>query len=389
MAVETWAKRLLISSTLTQATIYVVRPFITYRAIEIDAGATAIGLIGAIYALFPVLLALKFGSWVGKYGEGKFLVVGTFALILSCISLVFTNTVLTLAIATALAGLSHLALMVGGQTMVALRAPKSDYNRLFGYYTFSASLGHTVGPVIAGLLAGSMANGLPKNSNFAFYFAILLAMFALVPTFNWRNAAPTVKAADELSNTWSAAKAMLSRREISLAVFISLAISSTLDLLVIFLPLLGTERSIQPSVIGLIISLRAVGSMGSRLLLGKVSEKIADRRLLISTTTITMISCIGMVYTANPITLGVLVFIAGFASGFGQPLTMSLISLRTKADERALAVSARLTGNRLGQFLLPVFAGLLANGAGVGAVFWSMAALLGLSIAASAANSPN
>lgn len=386
MSVEIWAKRLLVSSTLTQATIYVVRPFITYRAIEIDASASAIGLIGAIYALFPVLLALKFGSWVGKYGEGKFLVFGTLALIFSCIFLVFTASVFTLALATAFAGLSHLALMVGGQTMVALRAVKSDYNRLFGYYTFSASLGHTFGPVIAGLLAGSMANGLPERSNNAFYFAILLATLALIPTYGWRNSEPTVKAAEELSNTWIAAKSMLARKEISLAVFISLAISSTLDLLVIFLPLLGTERAIEPSVIGLIISLRAIGSMGSRLLLGKVSQKVKDRSLLISTTALTMAACIGMVYTAQPFLLGALVFIAGFASGFGQPLTMSLISLRTKADERALAVSARLTGNRLGQFLLPMLAGLLANGAGVGAVFWSMAALLGVSLAASAAN---
>ena len=98
-----------------------------------------------------------------------------------------------------------------------------------------------------------------------------------------------------------------------------------------------------------------------------------------------MFACIGMVYTSDPLTLGGLVFIAGLASGFGQPLTMALISLRTKADERALAVSARLTGNRLGQFLLPMAAGLLANGAGVGAVFWSMAALLGASLVASAA----
>lgn len=385
MAVEVWAKRLLISSTFTQATMYVVRPFITYRAIEIDAGATAIGLIGAIYALFPVLLALKFGSWVGKYGEGKFLVVGTFSLIASCTSLLFTNNVPTLAIATAFAGLSHLALMVGGQTMVALRAPKADYNRLFGYYTFSASLGHTFGPVIAGLLAGSLANGMPEHSNYAFLFAIALSSIALIPTFKWRNNSPTVKAAEEQSNTWSAAKSMLSRKEISLAVFISMAISSTLDLLVIFLPLLGKERAIDPALIGLIISLRAIGSMGSRLILGKVSQHIGDRTLLLSTTTVSMLACVGMVYTNSAIILGALVFIAGFSSGFGQPLTMALISLRTKADERALAVSARLTGNRLGQFVLPVAAGFLANGAGVEAVFWSMAALLGASLVASAA----
>lgn len=380
---ESWVRRLLISSTLTQATMYVIRPFITYRAIEINADATTIGLIGAIYALFPVLLALKFGSLVGRFGEGKFLVFGTLSLITSCVSFLFANDVFTLAITTALAGLSHLALMVGGQTMVALRAAKSDYNRLFGYYTFSASLGHTFGPVMAGLLAGSLANGLPKDSNRAFLFAVVLSTIALIPTFNWKNHEPTIKAAQDQSNTWAAAKSMLSRKEISLAIFISLAVSTTIDLLVIFLPLLGKERLIEPSVIGLIISLRAVGSMGSRLLLGRVSASVSDRSLLLSTNGITMLACIGMVYFQNPIILALLVFVAGFMSGFGQPLTMALISKRTKADERALAVSARLTGNRLGQFLLPIFAGLLATGAGVGAVFWAMAGLLGLGLFAS------
>jgi MFS family permease len=385
MSVEIWARRLLISSTFTQATMYVVRPFITYRALEINAGATAIGLIGAIYALFPVLLALKFGSWVGKYGEGKFIVFGNIYLILSCTSLIFANNIVVLAAATAFAGLSHLALMVGGQTMVALRSAKSDYNRLFGYYTFSASLGHTFGPVVAGLLAGSLSNGMPKHSNYAFFFAIALSTIAILPTWNWRRSAPTVKAAEAQSNTWAAAKSMLSRKEISFAVFISMAVSSTLDLIVIFLPLLGKERAIDPAVIGLIISLRAIGSMGSRLILGKVTQHVRDKALLISSTSVSMFACIGMVYTNNSIVLGALVFIAGFASGFGQPLTMALISHRTKADERALAVSARLTGNRLGQFILPMAAGLLANGAGVGAVFWSMAALLGASLVASAA----
>lgn len=386
MKLDSWAKRLLISSTFTQATMYVVRPYITYRAIEIDASVSTIGLIGAVYALFPVLLALKFGSWVGKYGEGKFIVFGNLSLVASCITLVFTQNILLLIAATAFAGLSHLALMVGGQTLVALRSPKSDYNRLFGYYTFSASLGHTFGPVVAGLLAGSLANGMPQSSNNAFYFAIALSTVALIPTFPWRRNLPTVPAAKEQSNTWTAAKSMLSRREISSAVFISMAVSSTLDLIVIFLPLLGTERAIDPAVIGLIISLRAIGSMGSRLLLGQVSKHVSDRKLLVSTTAISMFACIGMVYSSSAAILGLLVFIAGFASGFGQPLTMALISIRTKADERALAVSARLSGNRLGQFILPVLAGFLANGAGVGAVFWSMAALLGASMIASASN---
>ena len=89
-----------------------------------------------------------------------------------------------------------------------------------------------------------------------------------------------------------------------------------------------------------------------------------------------------MVYFQSPQVLALLVFIAGFMSGFGQPITMSLISKATDEKDRALAVSARLTGNRLGQFLLPILAGLLATGAGVGAVFWAMAGLLSLGLLA-------
>ena len=116
-----WARPLLLSSTLTQATIYVLRPMITYRAIELDASTFQIGIVAALYALFPVLLALQFGSLVGKIGEGKFIIAGTISMALTGLALVFANSIFTLAIATAFAGVSHLACMVGGQSMVALR----------------------------------------------------------------------------------------------------------------------------------------------------------------------------------------------------------------------------------------------------------------------------
>lgn len=386
MRLESWAKRLLISSTFTQATMYVIRPFITYRAIEINAGAVAIGLIGALYALFPVLLALKFGSWVGRFGEGRFLVIGTCALIISSTALIFSKDLFSLAVATAFAGLAHLGLMVGGQTMVALRATKMDYNRLFGYYTFSASLGQMIGPLFAGFVAGSLANGMPAHSSNAFIFAILLSSLALVPTFNWRKSSSSISPSNDQSNTWSAAKSMLARKEISLAIFISLAISTTGDLLVIFLPLLGTEKGIDPAIIGVILSLRALGSMISRFSLGAVSKRIDDRKLLLSTTTIAAISLALMVFSRNPYLLGALVFISGLMLGFGQPLTMAIVSHRTNQGERALAISARLTGNRLGQFLLPIISGLLTSALGAGAAFWCMASLLALGYLAARSN---
>ena len=227
-----WAKPLLLSSTLTQATIYVLRPMITYRAIELDANAAQVGLIAAVYALFPVLLALQFGSLVGKLGEAKFVIYGTVAMMLTSLALIFSDSLITLGIATAAAGIAHLACMVGGQSMVALRAPRESYDRYFGFYTFSASVGHMLGPIIASVVAGS--NGtLPKSTSNAFLLGVVLTIIALVPVIRWRNEKPTVEGKQNSEGTFKAAVSLVKRPGIMAAIYISLAISSVADVLVV------------------------------------------------------------------------------------------------------------------------------------------------------------
>ena len=374
-----WAKPLLLSSTLTQATIYVLRPMITYRAIELDANAAQVGLIAALYALFPVILALQFGSWVGKLGEAKFIIYGTVAMMATSFALVFANSLVTLGIATAAAGLAHLACMVGGQSMVALRAPRESYDKYFGFYTFSASVGHLIGPVIASIVAGSDGT-LPKSTSNAFLLATVLTIIALVPVIRWRNERPTVEGKQNSEGTFKAAINLAKRPGIMAAIYISLAISSVADVLVVFLPLFGTENNFSPYAIGAILAIRAGTTMLSRLFLGRLSDRFSTFQLLWWSTIISLVCCVAMAFAHTPVTLGAIVFIAGFSLGVGQPLTMSLVSQKTESSERALAVSARLMGNRFGQFLVPAAAGTIAAASGAGAVFIALAILLGTSI---------
>ena len=374
-----WAKPLLLSSTLTQATIYVLRPMITYRAIELDANAAQVGLIAALYALFPVILALQFGSWVGKLGEAKFIIYGTVAMMATSVALVFANSLVTLGIATAAAGLAHLACMVGGQSMVALRAPRESYDKYFGFYTFSASVGHLIGPVIASIVAGSDGT-LPKSTSNAFLLATVLTIIALVPVIRWRNERPTVVGKENSEGTFKAAINLAKRPGIMAAIYISLAISSVADVLVVFLPLFGTENNFSPYAIGAILAIRAGTTMLSRLFLGRLSDRFSTFQLLWWSTIISLVCCVAMAFAHTPVTLGAIVFIAGFSLGVGQPLTMSLVSQKIESSERALAVSARLMGNRFGQFLVPAAAGTIAAASGAGAVFIALAILLGTSI---------
>lgn len=374
-----WARPLLLSSTLTQATIYVLRPMITYRAIELDANAAQIGLIAALYALFPVILALQFGSWVGKLGEAKFIIYGTVAMMVTSAALIFANSLVTLGIATGAAGIAHLACMVGGQSMVALRAPRESYDRYFGFYTFSASVGHMLGPIIASVVAGS--NGtLPKSTSHAFMLAVLLTTLAIFPVIRWRNERPTIEGKQDSEGTFKAAIKLAKRPGIMAAIYISLAISSVADVLVVFLPLFGTENNFSPYAIGVILAIRAGTTMLSRLFLGRLSDRFSTFQLLWWSTVISVVCCCAMAFAHTPLTLGAIVFIAGFSLGVGQPLTMSLVSQKTESSERAMAVSARLMGNRFGQFLVPAAAGTLAAASGAGAVFIGLAILLGTSI---------
>ncbi len=373
-----WARPLLLSSTLTQATIYVLRPMITYRAIELHASTVQIGVVAALYALFPVLLALQFGSWVGKVGEGKFIIAGTLSMAATGLALVFANSIFTLAIATALAGVSHLACMVGGQSMVALRAPREKYDKYFGYYTFSASLGHLVGPLIAAIVAGSDGT-LPKSTSNAFLLGFFLCVVALLPVIKWRNEKPSVEGKSD-QGTYMAAIALMKKPGIFAAIYVSLAISSVADVLVVFLPLFGSENNFSPYAIGIILAIRAGTTMISRFFLGRLSNRFSTYQLLMVSTTVSIIACAAMAFASTPFSLGAIVFVAGFSLGIGQPLTMSLVSQKTVANERALAVSARLMGNRFGQFLVPAGAGAIAASAGAGGVFIALSVLLATSL---------
>jgi MFS family permease len=370
-----WTNKLLFSSAITQGAVYVIRPMMIYRAIELDASASVIGFIAAVYALFPVLFALTFGRLVGRVGEGRFVIVGTFFIGVSALTLIVADNLIVVAIGAALSGVAHLACMVGGQTMVALKSPIDKYDEHFGRYTFSASLGQMVGPILATLVAGSTAV-LPRSTSAAFALALALSAVAMIPVISWRADAPTVRANHGDTGTFRAAGALIKKPGMFAAIFTSLAISSTADILVVILPLYGNENQFSALSIGVIISIRAATSMTSRYFLGSLSARFSTKKLLVGSNLISIVACAAMAFAPNPVTLGLIVAIAGFSLGVGQPLTMSAVSQLSLPEERALAVSARLTGNRLGQFLVPAGAGVLAAGSGTSAVFIALSLLL-------------
>jgi MFS family permease len=229
------------------------------------------------------------------------------------------------------------------------------------------------------LVAGSDGT-LPKSTSNAFLLGAVICVISLAPVIKWRSDKPSVAAKVSDVGTYKAAIALVKKPGIMAAMYVSLAVSSVADVLVVFLPLFGTENNFSPYAIGIILAIRAGTTMISRFFLGKLSERFSTYQLLIVSTAVSVLACACMAFAKTPLSLGAIVFVAGFSLGIGQPLTMSLVSQKTAANERALAVSARLMGNRFGQFIVPAGSGVLAASAGARGVFIGLSVLLATSL---------
>jgi MFS family permease len=172
------------------------------------------------------------------------------------------------------------------------------------------------------------------------------------------------------------ARDVIKRPGIKPAIWTSLAVASTNDVLVVILPLVGTELGISPVVIGAILSIRSASAMVSRFSLGRLTKRFGSANVMNFSIIISAIFLFASAYASTAVTLGVVMAMIGFLLGIGQPLTMSIVSKKTPIEERAMAISIRLFGNRLGQFLVPLGAGALAAPFGAGAVFVGLAALI-------------
>lgn len=157
----------------------------------------------------------------------------------------------------------------------------------------------------------------------------------------------------------------------------SLSLLAMIDILTAFLPLVGEEAGVAPSVVGVLLGARGLASIASRLLLPLLSGRFSRRALLIAS-----LLASGLALIVPPLFLdsfwwaALFLAVGGFFLGLGQPLTMTLISTAVPGTWRGSALAVRLMGNRLGQVILPVAAGAVAAPFGPGGAIWLTCALL-------------
>ena len=369
-----WLGRLLLCMLITQIAIFVVRPVLTYRALDLGAGEREVGLLVAAYALLPALVALPIGRYSDRHRPAPVLVGGILLLLAGCGGLSLAGDLTVLACATVVLGSGALATMIGAQTLVAHRSDECRLDRDFGLLSAAASLGQMIGPSLAGLvLSGEVARSITTTR--AFILGVILCGVALLTFWNLGGSARRLDPAARETPRHGSVQ-ILRRRGVFGGMFASLALLTAVDVLVAYLPLLGEHRGITPAVVGLLLSLRAAASVVSRVLIPPMLTRWGRVRLLLASTLGSGL-LMALVATTDRIwVLAALLVLAGFFLGIGQPLTMSLVVQAVPAEARGAALSIRLMGNKVGQVVVPAGIGVATGAAGASWAFLLLGAVL-------------
>ncbi len=363
---------LLVQSALTQALTFVLRPTIAYRALELDVAAAWLGALSACFALVPLALAVPSGHAVDRFGERRVMFAGASVIVAAGLSFVLLgDSIHGLVLGSVLLGTGHLGLMISQQATVANTVGPGRYDTAFGYYTFAASLGQALGPGLIVLIGGDR---LIPDTGRIFLAATGMAVVLLGCTMLLPWSRPAAAAARATSGR---VIDLLRIPGLARALLTSCVVLAAVDITLVYLPALGEERGLKSGVIGFLLTLRAVSSMTTRLFLGWLSRLIGRRRLLIGSVVAAAVSIAAVAIPMPVWALALAVIVLGIGLGVSQPLTMSWLAEVAPPGSRGRAMSLRLTGNRLGQVLVPSVVGLIAGGFGVAAVLWVTAAGLG------------
>ncbi|WP_433875335.1 MFS transporter [Sinomonas atrocyanea] len=343
------------------------RLLISYRALELGGDGTAVGLITAAYSLLPLVVALPIGRAADGRHIGRMIRLGSGLTVAALVVTGASENILSLVVGSVLLGLGQVLTAVSAQGFIPSKSCPAEYDRRFAGLALAISLGQAVGIPVAGSLASVPSLFGHRTSLPLLAMAALIAGSTILAYSKNLNAGPRADPREAVHR--QSALAMLMTPGMRPAIFSSLIVLASVDLMTAYLPVFGEQYRYPIEVVTLILTARSASSVVSRFFLTRLLKAVPRRLLLTSATLCSSLPIALVPAFPNPLAVVALLIVAGFFWGIGQPMTMTWVATLVAPSNRGSALSLRLTGNRLGQVFIPMVTGTLAGSAGVGSVF--------------------
>ncbi len=347
--------------------INAARVVLTLYALDLGAPSSAVGVLGGLFYLFPLLLSWPIGAAADRHGARGLLLIG--ALIGSCAMLLpyFFRVVSMLYLAAAMSGLALAFFHVTLQNLIGTLSKPDQRARNFSNFSMVGAITSFVGPLVAGFSIDNFGHANACLSAVGLALAALVIVLASGRTFPGpRKAAPAPK-----SST-----AMMDRNVVMMLATSSL-VQLGVDVFQFYLPIYGHAIGLSATAIGAVLASFAAASFVVRVFLARLVKSMpADRLLAYSF----YAGALGFGLTPlfeHTVALAIVAFIFGLGMGLGTPLTVILMFSRSAEGRSGQTLGLRLTANNSVRVFGPVVFGAIGSAFGIWPVFLINAVLMG------------
>ncbi|HET7665459.1 MAG TPA: MFS transporter [Mycobacterium sp.] len=359
---------------MLQVAVTLARPVSTYRLLAIGADAATVGLTAACFAVPPIVLAVGLGRWTERHHPAVLFVFGIVVGAVAAFTLAVAEQVWSIAVATTALGIGHTSATIGGQSIMAQAESSIARIGRFGTLTTVSALGQIVGPVIGGVIIGHTEQpSLPATSS-----ALLVAAWMFVAgvpaatiAMRTRIQASTVREGKP-ERVWG----LLRRRGMPAALMTSFSAKSGVDLLLVYVPLLGVAVGLTSSQVGILLGISSSGALLARAATPFFVRRIPSVRLTVVATAVAAACLLVLAVSGNVTAMMVAMSVLGFALGLSQTTTMDWVVNLVDDTSRGSALGLRVATNRVGQAFILAVAGAVSGVLGVEAAFVLLAVVM-------------
>jgi MFS family permease len=337
------------------------RPLLPLYASELGASTLEVGTLTAVYAFFPLLLAIHAGKITDRFGGRLPILFGMiFATIGFFLPFVF-QSMLSLYLSQVIVGVAHIFIIISLQNVLGNVSTNENRDHYFGIFSMVVAISQFVGPLIGGYLAEY------TTYSFAYFVAAVIGIVPIVSAI-WIPVLIDKKVMEPVSESSSAIQ-LLKIPLLRKALAGSALVLYSKDIFVAYFPLYAASLTISDSKIGWIIALQGLAMVPVRFFLAKLTSWMGREKLLLISILLAGMAFLMIPFASNVWLLMFLALLMGAGLGCGQPLSMTTIYNASPKSKTGEVLGLRLATNRISQLIAPILFGVIGSGAGLISVF--------------------
>lgn len=342
---------------------------VSLDALHLGANSFWIGVLAALYAVFPLLLAVYAGRVSDRFGVRYPILFGSMGMTAGILLPVLHDGLLTLFLCPTLIGLGQIFFHVSIHNAVGSIGGAASRARNFSTFSLGASVATFVGPSLAGISIDALG--------FRYTFAVLAATALVVvllslafPSLVPPRGAPPEEKDDR--------RALDLLREASLrrTLLMSGVTLTGIELFSFYMPVYGKSIGLSATHIGLVLSSYAAAAFLVRLVMHKLAVRFTETGVLTGSLFIATATYALFPLLSGAPMLVLTAFLLGLGLGAAQPLTIMLTYHHAPPGRSGEALGMRLTVNKITQISIPLVFGGIGALFGLTPVFWANAAFL-------------